>query len=281
MSIGVSIGTAALIGGGLSAAGGLASGLLGSSAASTASKQQQQSDAAAIAEQQREFNITQANEAPWLTAGAGGLAQLTAGTQPGGALVTPFGETFAQPAPFVAPTLDNSNDPGYAFRLQQGEQALERGAAASGGAFSGGTLKALAQYGQDYASNEYSNVYNRALTGYNTNFQDALTGYQTRFNAYNTNQTNQFNRLASVAGLGQNATNTLAQTGASTATNIGNLLTEGGNAAAAGTLGSASALNAGLGGLGSTVNSALNTYQNAGLLAALTGSSGSRYGSAD
>ncbi|HEY2605569.1 MAG TPA: hypothetical protein VGJ10_06105, partial [Paraburkholderia sp.] len=159
MSIGVSIGTAALIGGGLSAAGGVASSLIGSNAASTASKQQQASDAAAIAEQQREFNTTQANEAPWLTAGTGALSLLMSGTQPGGSLVTPFGETFAQPAPFTAPTAaTEANDPGYAFRLQQGNQALERAAAASGGAFSGGTLKALARYGQDYASNEYQNV---------------------------------------------------------------------------------------------------------------------------
>jgi hypothetical protein len=274
MSIGVSAGVAALIGGGLAAAGGVASSLIGSNASQSAAQTQEQGTAAAIAEQQREFNQEQTNEAPWITAGTGALAQLTSGTAPGGALVQPFGETFQQPAPFVSPTLDNTNDPGYAFRLQQGEEALARGATASGGAFSGGTLKALQRYGQDYASNEYNNVYNRALTNYSTNFSDALTGYQTRFNTYNTNQGNTYNRLASLSGLGQTAVGQLNAAGQSAATNIGNLGTSGANAAAAGILGTASAYNSGLNSITGGVTSALNSYQNGQILAALTRGSG-------
>jgi hypothetical protein len=300
MSIGT--GTALAIGGIASAAGGIGSSLIGSSAAKTAAQQQQQAAQAAIAEQQREFNTTQTNLAPWMAAGTGALSQLTAGTAPGGSLVTPFGETyqtptpfsytpFSAPAPFTAPTLDNTNDPGYAFRLQQGEQALQRGAAAGGGAFSGGTLAALTRYGQDYASNEYQNVYNRALTGYNTNFNDSLNAYNTNFtgalnsyntnvntglnayntraNAYNTGQTNQFNRLAALSGSGQTATNTLAATGANTANQVANLLTEQGNAQAAGTLGSASAINNGI----NSIVGGVNNYVNGGILSSLTGGS--------
>src|SRR3990167_9690943 len=48
-------------------------------------------------------------------------------------------------------------DPGYQFRLQQGEQALGRSAAARGGRLGGAQLKALADYGQGMASQEFGN----------------------------------------------------------------------------------------------------------------------------
>lgn len=58
-------------------------------------------------------------------------------------------------------------DPGYQFRMDQGQRALERGAAARGGLLSGRTIKATTQYGQDYASGEYKNYLDRlaALAG--------------------------------------------------------------------------------------------------------------------
>jgi hypothetical protein len=52
-------------------------------------------------------------------------------------------------------------DPGYEFRLGEGQRVLERGAAAAGGLLSGGYGRRAIRYGQDYASNEYTNVYNR------------------------------------------------------------------------------------------------------------------------
>ena len=284
MSIGTALGltglaaglaTAGTVGAGVTAAGGLASSLIGSNAATTAASDQEQASQSAIAEQQREFNTQQTNYAPWLAAGTGALSQLTAGTAPGGSLVAPYGQTYQAPAPFTAPTgVDESNDPGYQFRLAQGNQAIQRAAAAGGGAFSGGTLKALSRYGQDYASNEYQNVYNRALTGYNTNTQTGLNSFLTNFNAYNTGQGNTYNRLASLAGMGQTATGQLGQLGQSSAANIGNLLTGQGNAAAAGALGSASAINSGLNSAIGGTNSALNLYTNGQLLQLLTGGSG-------
>jgi hypothetical protein len=52
-------------------------------------------------------------------------------------------------------------DPGYNFRIGEGQRAMERGAAAAGGLLSGGYGRRLTRYAQDYASNEYTNVYNR------------------------------------------------------------------------------------------------------------------------
>ena len=52
-------------------------------------------------------------------------------------------------------------DPGYQFRFEEGQRALDRGAAARGGLLSGGYGRKAMRYGQGFASNEFSNVYNR------------------------------------------------------------------------------------------------------------------------
>ncbi len=289
----MSIGTTAAVIGGLGLAGGLTSSIVGATTAKTAASDQEQSAQAAINEQAREFNTTQTNEAPWLQAGQGALTMLQAGLQPGGQFMTPADSevyqtpTYNAPAPFsygdfTAPTtVDETNDPGYQARLAAGQQALTRGALASGGAFSGGTMQALQQAGQSYASNEYQNVYNRALTGYQTNFGTALNSYNTnattglnafdanttaglnayntRFNAANTNQSNQYNRLAALSGVGQTAVGQLATAGQAAANNTTSLLTQQGNAAAAGTLGVGSAVNSG-------IQNGLNAYQTGSIL---------------
>ena len=56
-------------------------------------------------------------------------------------------------------------DPGYKFRLSEGMKALDRQAAARGGLISGNALKATQRYGQDLASQEFGNAYNR-LAGF-------------------------------------------------------------------------------------------------------------------
>lgn len=52
-------------------------------------------------------------------------------------------------------------DPGYQFRLGQGQRAVEQSAAARGGLNSGNTLRALTEYGQNVGSNEFGNYWNR------------------------------------------------------------------------------------------------------------------------
>jgi|SRR5581483_5100226 len=104
---------------------------------------------------------------------------------------------------FTAPTaITEQNDPGYKARLAMGTDALQRSAAAKGGLLTGGTARALDQFSQDYASNEYQNVYDRALT------QNTL-GY---------------NRLAQLAGVGQTAGSTMVGAGNNSANSIANTL---------------------------------------------------------
>lgn len=53
------------------------------------------------------------------------------------------------------------SSPGYQFRYNQGLQALNSSLAAKGMLNSGNRLAALQNYGQDYASQEYNNQFNR------------------------------------------------------------------------------------------------------------------------
>ncbi len=146
------------------------------------------------------------NAAPGTTAasGVGGY----------GSLLTPYQD-------FTAPTgLTMQNDPGYQARLQLGTDAIQRSAAARGNVLTGGTAKALETYGQDYGSNEYGNVYNRALNSYQTNQGNYYTG-----------QNNAYSRLMGVSGAGENAATTASSLGQSGANSIASTIMGGAQAA--------------------------------------------------
>jgi hypothetical protein len=128
---------------------------------------------------------------------------------------------------------DFQQDPGYQFRLAEGLKALDRQAAARGGLISGAALKAAGRYGQDYASGEYGNAFNR----------------------YQVNRSNQLNPLASLAGMGQTATNALSNAASQYGQAAYGSATDIGNAQAAGRMGMANALAGGVG-------QGINYYQN-------------------
>ena len=208
---------------GIGAAGALGGAAISSSAASNAASTQ--TDAAKSAAQlqadeaqksldfqKQQWTTQQANLAPWLKSGTTALNNLNGLLTPGSGLLTPWTEQFQAPT-----AATEQNDPGYQFRLAQGEGALENSAAAQGSLLSGNTLEAQQKFGQDYASNEYSNVYNRALQQYNQ-----------RYGIFENNQTNTFNRLAALSGIGQTAATTLGTEGQQAANNVSNInLTSG------------------------------------------------------
>lgn len=101
-------------------------------------------------------------------------------------------------------------DPGYAFGMQQGQQALDRKAAAGGGRVSGAALKAASEYATNYATTGYNAAYQRR--------QDRL------------------NRLAALANIGQTATGSSAAAGASASNAIGGMMGAQGNASGAAAL---------------------------------------------
>ena len=113
-----------------------------------------------------------------------------------------------------------TEDPGYQFRLQEGQKALERSAAARGGLLSGATGKGLVRYGQDFATQEYDNFLKR--------YYDSLAPLQQMSGVgVNTGQAQGRNIMqgaSNITNAGQNTTNAIAQNtiygGESTASGI-------------------------------------------------------------
>jgi len=185
------------------------SALLGASAAKSAASTQAAAADRAAELQNQQYQQTREDLAPYRAAGQTALNALT----PLATNYQKFGMGQFQ------------QDPGYAFRLSEGQKALDRQAAARGGLISGSALKAAQRYGQDMGSQEYMNAFNR---------------YQTERNA-------QLNPLQSLAGVGQTTSQQLGQFGAANAANVGNYLTGGAAANAAGQVGAANAFTGGVG----------------------------------
>ncbi len=100
---------------------------------------------------------------------------------------------------FRAPSVDEAlNDPSYQFRKSQGESSLQNWAAARGTLNDSGTAKALIDYGQGAASQEYQNVYNRDFNTWNANLGNAR-------NTYAANYGSQYLDPYSIAFQGENA----------------------------------------------------------------------------
>jgi hypothetical protein len=160
--------------------------------------------------------------------------------------------------------VDLTQDPGYAFRLSEGQKALERSAAARGGLLSGGTGKALQRFGQEFGSQEYGNAYNRALTEYNAGVNREATGYNRLAAMSGTGQT----AAGSLGAAGQNYANSSGNIAQNMATNVGNSITNSAAARSSGYVGQANALTGSL-------NTYLNYNQGQNYLNALRGGGGS------
>ncbi len=84
--------------------------------------------------------------------------------------------SFPQVTPFAKPTLQDAlSDPGYQFAATEGQNALERSAAARGTLGTSGTLKDILAWGGNYAQQRYGDVFNRAKDVYSTNYQTQFT----------------------------------------------------------------------------------------------------------
>ena len=225
------IGAAAALGGGLAASSGA------KSAAKTQAQAAADATAAQIAAADKQIALQEPFRQGGLTAQSRifellGLQDPNAPAAPTGpsADFGKYGRDFG--------TADFEADPGYAFRQSEGMKALERSAAARGNLLSGSTLKGIQRFGQDLASQEYTNAFNR----------------------YQVNRSNQLNPLQSLMGAGQSATNVQTgvqgQLGQNEATNLYNA----GAARASGYVGSANALGSALSSIGQTA-AMYPTYQ--------------------
>jgi hypothetical protein len=231
---------------GIAAAATIGTGVYSASQQSKASKEasQTQAESADAATQlQREMWQQQRQDiAPWRQAGVqalGGLQRMIR-QGPGAPFRAPPG-LDPRRFKFTPPTAETlQQDPGFAFRLRMGQQALEGSAAQRGGLLSGGTLRGLVDLGQQLGSQEYQQAYGRALSENQLGYGRALTQNQDRYNralsswqlGQGLNQA-QYNRLSSLAGLGQQSSQYLGQLGANYAQNAGELALQRGNALAA------------------------------------------------
>jgi hypothetical protein len=185
----------------------IASSLIGGSAARKAASTQASAADRAAELQREQFERQVELQAPFREAGVRALPELEAASR-----YTPFGMQQ-----FTA-------DPGYGFRLAEGQKALDRQAAARGGLISGGALKAAQRYGQEMGSQEYTNAFNR---------------YQTERQA-------RLNPLQSLAGVGQTSVAQLGAAGQAMATGVGEAGGQAAQARASGYMGGANALSQGL-----------------------------------
>lgn len=149
------------------------------SAARNAANAQQQATDATIAEQRRQYDLTRQDYAPFREAGVDALSR--------------------QQAFLNGDRSGFENDAGYLFMRDEMQRGVERGAAARGGLFSGGSQADLAA---------------------------RLGGLA------NTTAGDYWNRLAGRAGQGQVATQSLGALGASMSNNIGSALLNNGQSRA-------------------------------------------------
>ena len=178
-----------------------------------------QATANSLAYAKQNYSNTQTNVQPYQQAGTAALGQLGAGTAPGGQFNS-------------SPTGDQvlAQDPGYQFRLDQGNIALSRAEAAGGGVGSGGALKAAAQYGQDYASGEYNSAYQRFM--------------QTRQDNYT--------NLENIANYGQAGNAIVANAGTGASSNVSGTSLTGAAGQGSDLMGAANSTSAGLIGVANT-----------------------------
>lgn len=220
----------AIVGAGASIIGGNKAAKAQQQAASDANAVAERTSAQQLALQERVFDKNVELLQPSIDAGntsRNRLMQLL-GLSPGGADNGSLMRDFSM--------ADYQADPGHQFRMDQGQQALERSAAARGGLLSGAALKDTARFSQGLASQEY----------------------QSAFDRFNTNRTQKMNPLLSLSGSGQVASTNAGSAGQQFANSSGNILgqlanaagqniTGAGNARASGYVNTANAINNGLG----------------------------------
>ena len=207
--------------------GGAAEEATGGGASGAAREAAQTANAAAerdLALRTRMYEEGIARQQPFYQAGVNALPQYVSGIQAGGELVRGF-----TPADFTT-------DPGYAFRLSEGQKGLDRQAAVRGGLISGGALKAAQRYGQEMGSQEYSNAYNR----------------------FRETQGLRRNALAGVAGYGPTAATSMNAAGQTYASGAGNIMSGQGETSANALLAAQQARSSSYGQLGSALSRYLN-----------------------
>jgi hypothetical protein len=223
----MAITTGMAIAAGVSAASSLAGGAMAKSAAKKASRAQVQAAQDANAAQERMFQRQIELQEPFRQGGLTAQQEIMQLLGIGGDKTAAGYGSMAK----AFGTDQFQQDPGYAFRQAEGMKALERSAAARGNLMSGSTLKGIQRFGQDLASQEYQNAFNR----------------------FQVERSARLNPLQSLMGSGQSATNVMTGAAGQMGQNEAANLYGAGQARASGYIGQANALTTALGQIGGTI----------------------------
>jgi len=184
----------------------------------------------AAARQREMFDILNAQQLPYRTAGGGALTSLQE-------MLPYFTEKQAPYRPFTAEDLKSNLAPNYEFMKQQGLGATAQAMNPGGG---GSNIDlARIKFAEDYAGNAYQNA-----------LQNYMSQQQNVFNQGQSEKTNIYNKLSNLAGIGQTATTNIGNVGIGTAGNLGQLAIGGATALGAGNIGAANVMAGGLQGIG-------------------------------
>ena len=229
----------ALVGGAAGGAAGsifgIPSALISANAATQASNAQQRGARQAQGQITAAYNQATGYQQPYYDTGTQNMKTLSGMVNGGQFKTDPYNYQLQPQGQFNFAT-----DPGYQFRMQQGQNQINSGAAAGGTQLSGATMKALARYNQGMASNEVNNAYGRYNQDRSANQQQQQMGMNNAMNQYNTaNQqaTQQYGQFNNLAEMGQQAAGNLANLASNYGQNMANTTIQGANAAAAGAMG--------------------------------------------
>jgi hypothetical protein len=187
-------------------------------AAKDAADKQAQSAQASIDSQNAALDKQIALNQPWQDAGLKALGK------------------YADNPAFKFGAEDFTASPSYQFRQQEGVNSLDMSASSRGKLLSGAQDKAITNYGQNLASEEYGNAYNQALQNYNTN-------QNTQLNIANIGRGAAGQTQSAIQSNSQGVSNALLQNG----NNQAQAQYAMGNAYATGAQGMTTALNQGVG----------------------------------
>ena len=284
MTFGISAGTAALIGGGLSAAGAIGGALISSNGAQSAANTQSAAANAGVAEQQYQFqqmenNLNQYNAPGYeiglpgytstidqyknaLTGYQGDIGQYKTALGGYNSVLTNLNNLTGANGNAAQQTAINGlkSNPLYTSSMQLGQQAILANASATGGLRGGNTIASLGYLPNQILSNVMGTQISNLGTSLNGE-QGAMTGASGLLNA----DTGTLNALGNQAGMygnlistGENAAAMVGNAGLQTGNNITNLLGQSASAQAGATLATTNATTGAINNIASSLGSFLN-----------------------
>jgi len=161
-------------------------GVMGNKSAGKAAGAQKKAQARAAKEQKKMYEQSRKDMEPYMTSGT--LANTNLNMRMGLA-----GDASNKDYGFLMKRFNNQEfekDPGYQFRMDEGNRGIAATQAARGGLLSGAAAKEAARYNQGFASNEYGQAYDR----------------------FTNDQAGQYNKLSGIKASGQNAATSMMGT---------------------------------------------------------------------